>query len=413
MTHVKINGSSAVLPVAADVLADPKKLAAAFRAEADLIDPPIVPPPPPPPPPPAWSESLVGTVILPGGGSIVDKFGNKWAIKYRGNGGPSTDNGLFRNDVYVTGAFVTKVTYEASMTFLEETTAYGTWRKLANEAGAIVKYENVTQPAPPPPPSVPPAPPSTSNQYRPPGFTVVFRDEFDGFRSDLWNYITPALYNNDRRMGGQPMVSFANSVMTVSAKNMGTHYLTGGLTSKGKWNFRGAGRKYFAARIKTLGINGAGGWLGGHTGFWSYATDNGGGREMDFLEVLTRNQYGNWANMYLSPMSTLHQERAGASAAIGNRLVVPFDPAGSFNVYDCLWEPDRMHCRVNGMTILDIREAGVGTRFGFGTQAFDVLLQTFIGEPDITQDAWLGIPVDSRAGSAVAQFDWFEYCSAP
>lgn len=216
--------------------------------------------PPVPPVPPAPVNDPVGKTITAGVGSI--KLGNDvWTVAEIS----SNNNGIFKNGVYASGAFVTSLTYTQSPKLFEhDTSGYGKWAGNGFEWG---KVEGPVSPPVPPTPPVPPVPPSppVGNDGRsraglnaplralPSGFSQVWIDEFNGTDVDptRWTKNTlsgPNSYLNQPRFAPERVKCEGGRLVLDCIRSPDGIIVSGGVTSANKVMYQPV-NTYWEARI--------------------------------------------------------------------------------------------------------------------------------------------------------------------
>jgi len=271
-----------------------------------------------PPDPPTLVESIPGTGVTLGIGKIIDKDLKTWTLQPKVGGGG--DNGLFCDDKYVTGNFVTSAQYQGNNVFIENTAGYGQWKKTVKD-GVVIAYERIDTP-----PVVPPPPPTTGPfPAIPAGYKIHFEDFFTGLNENVWTKVTPQL-TGDTRMD-PANVSITPQGLEIKAKRVSaTSITTGAVSSLGKLTWKQGDRLRILCKV----MKGIGTHTGG-VGYWRNPAPAGEGSpkggEIDVFE-----QRGIHPQMY---EPTIHSANDGGdySKQVETGVVL----AGDFHVYETEW----------------------------------------------------------------------------
>lgn len=177
------------------------------------------------------------------------------------------------------------------------------------------------------------------------GWKLIFEDEFEGssFDTQSWSYCKRGTPDWNKYLVSSPQtVQVENGVLKVRAiKNTNTAadpapYLTGGIESRGKFNF-----KYGRAEIRAKFDNGQGSW----PAIWMMPENNIGGwpagGEIDIMEHL------NADNLIYQTVHSTYTYTAGYKNNPPSTKTVPINK-DDWNVYGFNWYPDRIEFTLNG-----------------------------------------------------------------
>lgn len=177
------------------------------------------------------------------------------------------------------------------------------------------------------------------------GWKLIFEDEFEGstFNTQTWSYCKRGTPDWNKYLVSSPQtVLVENGVLKVRAiKNTNTAadpvpYHTGGIESRGKFNF-----KYGKAEIRAKFDNGQGSW----PAIWMMPENNIGGwpagGEIDIMEHL------NADNLIYQTVHSAYTYTAGYKNNPPSTKTVSINK-DDWNVYGFNWFPDRIEFTLNG-----------------------------------------------------------------
>ncbi len=176
-------------------------------------------------------------------------------------------------------------------------------------------------------------------------WNLVFEDEFEGtaLNTDNWSYCKRGTPDwNKYLLSSSQTVAVENGVLKVRAiKNTSTAtdpvpYHTGGIESRGKYNFR-----YGKAEIKAKFNNGQGSW----PAIWMMPENNSAGwpagGEIDIMEHL------NADNLIYQTVHSAYTYTSGYKNNPPSSKTTPINK-DDWNVYGLEWYPDRIDFTLNG-----------------------------------------------------------------
>ena len=206
---------------------------------------------------------------------------------------------------------------------------------------------------------------------------LIFEDEFEGtgFNTQTWSYCKRGTPDwNKYLISSSQTVAVENGVLKVRAiKNTNlaadpVPYHTGGIESRGKFNFR-----YGKAEIKAKFNNGQGSWPAiwmmptkGEYGGWP------GSGEIDIME-----------NVGYDPdtiVGTVHTQAYNHSIGTqkGKRISIP-DCHETFHLYALEWEPEELRIYVDSTLYFTYKNEGTGSEAWPFDKPFYLLLNVAVG----------------------------------
>jgi len=328
------------------------------------------------------------TVANAGLQMIVGKDLALYTLKLKQNAASPADFGLFRNGVYITGADVTSVTYEGENTFLETTTAHGSWRKAVN--GTVVTTTFVAAPVTPSPPTGPVVTPPSSvpdgvdPTVLPPlpaGYVQTFLDQFTGDALDPTKWTANTMTGGDsydnRPIFDPSNVVVKNGLLHFKCDRLNGRVRSGGIFTREKFNQRYG---LFEACYTYGTLND-----GDFTSFWMVPYPNTRSHpdfgEMDINEGSNNDMLTSLHQRDLNPQFP----NGDANRHLSNRGTrLPNDPSKTFHIFAEEWTPDLVRWLLNGVEVFrQDRGAGFFAKYPW-VEPRSLLLQRFIlaaGDP--------------------------------
>lgn len=364
-----------------------------------------------PQPPLAPVESPVGLKITRASTqAIIGKDGATYTLRLKQNAASPEDAGLYRNGVYITGSFVTSVTYEGNNTFLETTTVHGSWRKVVN--GTVVTTTFVSAPVTPspptgpvvtPPPTVPGGVDPTVLPPLPAGYSQTFLDQFTGSTLDTskWtpNTMTGADSYIDRPIFDPSNVVVKDGLLYLKCDRLNGRVRSGGIITREKFSQRYG---LFEACYTYGTLND-----GDFASFWMVPQPNSRGwpdfGEMDINEGSNNEMLTSLHMRDLNPQYPV----SDGNRNLSNRSTrIPNDPSKTFNVYGFEWTPDVVRWLLNGVEVFRVdRGAGFFSRYPW-VEPRSMLLQRFILAAGDPGSEWGGSIPSNFDVSSTAKVAW-------
>ena len=239
-------------------------------------------------------------------------------------------------------------------------------------------------------------PASPARDQSPPGWKLVWQDEFEQPELDTtkWARCKRGTSDWDDTMSDDPRLIelkggslFLHGIVNDNRQKDPSEFITGGVTSNGKFDFL-HGRLEVRARFKSA----RGAW----PAIWMLATGMRwpAGGEIDIMEHLNFEEI---IHQTLHTTYTIEQKKKGTPDS--NHKTTPI-ARDDFNVYGIEWDSDRILFLVNGKnTFTYKRDATKGPDQWPFLHPMYVILSMQIG------GSWVGVP-DAKDYPAYMEIDW-------